>query len=106
MDWHTICFIGAAISLLIAWGLMKYYNNGKGNMHSASKCFTLLLAIILFICTIVLTNLGCKCTLTESLLDLFNNLTCTFLGVVLAFIYENRLLSIKKPKPFNENLEE
>ena len=106
MDWHTICFIGATISLLIAWGLMKYYNNGRGIMHSVSKCIALFIAIVLFIGFIILINLGCKHGLEESFLEIFNNLTCTFLGVVFAFIYKNRLFSIKKPRPINDELEE
>ena len=106
MDIHVIYFIGAAISLLIAWRLMKYYNNGRGIMHSVPKCIALFIAIVLFLGFIILINLGCKHGLEESLLEIFNNLTCTFLGIAFAFTYKNRLFSIKKPRPFNEDLEE
>lgn len=103
MNIYIIYLIGAGASLLLSYLLAKYYNNGKGNMHSAKKVIALISTVLLFIAGMFLANLSAKHYWTECLLDVFNNLTCALLGAGLVFIYQNDLVSIKKSHPFNED---
>lgn len=96
-------FIGATFCFLASFLLVKYYNNGKGNMHSAIKVIALVIAILFFFTGMFLVNLSAEHYWIECLIDVFNNLTCALLGAGLAFVFKNNLLSIKKPHPFNED---
>lgn len=104
MSIHILIYIIAAITLfLLAYILFRYYNNGMGIRHSFCKVCALCFAVLTTISGIVLVNLSFKHTWSECFIEIFNNLTCTFLGVVIAFIFKNNLLNIKKAKPFNED---
>jgi hypothetical protein len=103
MNFDMSYIIGALVCIGCAYVLGKSYNNGKGHLHSACKCIKLGLAIIAFFGAILLGNLAFGNDIGESLLEIFNNLFCSFLGVVFAFIWKNDLFSIKKAKPINED---
>ena len=104
MNIYILIYIISAITLFsLAYILFRYYNNGRGIMHSFRKVSALCLAVLFTISGIVFVNLSFKHTWTECFIEIFNNLTCTFLGVVIAFIFKNKLLNIKKAKPFNED---
>lgn len=103
MNIYIIYFIGAIACFLLSFLIVKYYNNGKGNMHSFLKVTALIVAIVFFAGAIFLVNLSAEHYWKECLLDVFNNLTCALLGAGLAFIFKNNLLSIKKTHPFNED---
>lgn len=103
MNIYIIYFIGAVVCFLLTILLARYYNNGKGIMYSAPKVVALISAVLFFIVGMVLINLSAKHYWTECLLEVFNNLTCALLGATFVFIYQNNLISIKKPHPFNKD---
>lgn len=103
MNIYIIYFFGAVVCFLLSIRIVKYYNNGKGCMHSIPKIIALIFTVLFFIGGMFLVNLSAKHCWTECLLDIFNNITCAFLGALIAFIYKNDLLSIKKSHPFNED---
>lgn len=103
MNIYIIYFIGAMVCLFLSFLIIKYYNNGKGSIHSYLKVIAIIVAILFFACGIFLVNLSAEHYWKVCLLDLFDNLSCTFLGVLLAFIYKNNLLRIEKPHSANED---
>ena len=104
MDIHIKYLIGTIACIVFAVLLVMYYNNGKGIMHSAKKCLALASSVVFFLGGIFLGNLSASHTWQESLLEVFNNLTCALLVSAIAFIFKKNLLSIKKPEPFNEDI--
>lgn len=76
MNIYIIYFIGAIACFLLSFLIVKYYNNGKGNMHSFLKVTALIVAIVFFAGAIFLVNLSAEHYWKECLLDVFNNLTC------------------------------
>ena len=60
-------------------------------MHSFIKRLSLAFALLLFVSAIVFVNLAFAKSMKDSLLDIFNNVFCTFVGVFAVFDYKNNL---------------
>lgn len=86
------CYLLASLlAFLFSIFLWRYYNNGGRPMHSFIKRLSLAFALLLFVSAIVFVNLAFAKNMKDSLLDIFNNVFCTFVGVFAVFAYKNNL---------------
>ena len=81
----------ALVAFLFSICLWRYYNNGGRPMRSLIKRLSLACTLLSFATAIVFVNLAFDKSLNDSILDIFNNIFCTFVGVFVVFAYKNRL---------------
>ncbi len=82
---NCYCFILALVLLISCILCWNYYNDGGQPMRSSRKVMALILAISFLAGFIIVVNIAFGKEWGDALLEIFNNLSCTFLGVVIAF---------------------
>lgn len=80
------------VCFFLSFLIIKYYNNGKGSIHSYLKVIAIIVAILFFACGIFLVNLSAEHYWKDCLLDIFDNLSCTFLGVSARIYIQEQLV--------------
>ena len=92
-------FFVALVLLTLCILFWLHYNDGRKPMLSRGKVITLIMTIFFLAAFILAINIALCKGVKDSILEVFNNLSCTFLGVVIAFFIKRDAF---RPKKFDD----